>query len=249
MNKTISEAIEYCTYLSNFLPQVHSSRIQPFFIPPFTALNTVSNFIKNNDLNWFVGAQNMHYAEGGPWTGEISASMLIEAGAQLVEIGHSERREFFNETDETVNLKVKTALNKNIKPLICVGESLTAKNNGISKKIISKQIKSALRDITSTQIENVIIAYEPIWAIGENGKPATPEQAEEIHKHIRSILAEMYSIDIANNINLLYGGSVDIDNALSLIQMKNIDGLFIGRSAWSAKGYLEIFKAVSDFYS
>lgn len=246
MNKTLADALLYCEQLRTFYPENLKKQIQPFVIPPFTCVREVSDYIQRHNLNCLTGVQNMHFEDSGAFTGEISPIMAKDTGAKLVEMGHSERREFFGETDMTVNKKVHAALKHQLTPLVCIGDSAQEKAWGVSHEAVVKQMKIALYGVDKTQVEQVIIAYEPIWAIGEHGVPATPEEAESIHHRLRLALTEMYGTEIANKIILLYGGSVNLENSTLLITQPNIDGLFIGRSAWQAKGFCNILSAINQ---
>ncbi|QIQ21046.1 triose-phosphate isomerase [Zophobihabitans entericus] len=245
MNKTLAEAMTFCQTLKEHMPQV-KSHIQPFVIPPFTAVREVSKFMLEHQVNCLTGVQNMHYADQGAFTGEISPLMVKDTGAVLVEMGHSERREFFGETDLTVHKKVYASLKHDLCPLVCIGDSAQDKEWGVSGETVIKQMKAAIAGLSANEVTRVIIAYEPIWAIGEHGVPATPEEAEQIHAALRAALVELYGTDIANQIVILYGGSVNQENASALITQPNIDGLFIGRSAWQAEGFCKIIATVSE---
>lgn len=248
MNKPLSAAMRYCETLAEQLPGVLHPAIQPFFIPPFTALHPVSEFMRHHGLPCLTGAQNMHYAEQGAWTGEISASMIAETGATLVELGHSERRAAFNETDEALNKKVHTALRHGLRPLLCVGDSAQEKEWGVSQESVVRQMKIALHGLTPLQAEQVLVAYEPVWAIGEHGTPATPQEATIVHQALRAALRQRFGDDVGARIPLLYGGSVHHDNAVALLEQPDIDGLFIGRAAWEAESYCALVaRVVQDF--
>lgn len=203
----------------------------------FYALLTAQN------TNIKIGAQNMHWKEKGAYTGEISGQMLKSIGVEYVIIGHSERRQYFAETDETVNLKVKSALENNLKPIICVGETLEQREHGETEKIIESQIKLALKDLTKEQIRAIIIAYEPVWAIG-TGKTATPEEANNVIKYIRKQIKELYNEEIAENIIIQYGGSVKASNAEELFNMSDIDGALVGGASLNFKEFSEIVNKV-----
>ncbi|QJT80271.1 triose-phosphate isomerase [Kosakonia sp. MUSA4] len=248
MNKPLSEAMAYCESLADQLPQLLHPQVQPFFIPAFTALHPVSEFFRTRQLPCLTGAQNMHQQEHGAWTGEISASMLVEAGATLVEMGHSERRGAFNESDAAVNAKVHTALRHGLRPLVCIGDSADEKRWGVSVETVTRQMKIALFGVSAEQAQQTLIAYEPVWAIGEHGTPATPEQAATIHHALRQALCTLYGHDAGQKVPLLYGGSVNLQNCAELVTQDDIDGLFIGRAAWTADGYCAIVRrVVQDF--
>lgn len=246
MNKTLSEAIIFCEQFKQLLPRNLKNEIQPFVIPPFTNVREVSHIMKNNDINCLTGVQNMHFEDSGAFTGEISPIMVKDTGAYIVEIGHSERREFFGETDLAIQKKVKAALKHGLKPLICIGDSGQEKIWNVSAEAVTKQMKSAISGLNRDDIQQVIIAYEPIWAIGESGIPASSEEAEFIHKKLRDVLVELYGVTIAHDINIIYGGSVNPKNCCELIKQPNIDGLFIGRSAWQADGFCQILSLVNQ---
>lgn len=246
MNKTLAEALLFCEQFKTFYPENLKSCIQPFVIPSFTCVREVSHYLLNNNINCLTGAQNMYFQDSGAFTGEISPIMVKDTGAKIVEIGHSERRANFGENDLAINKKVKAALKYGLTPLVCIGDSSEEKSWGVSAEVVVKQMKIALFEIDKQQATQVIIAYEPIWAIGENGIAATPEEAEYIHQQLRSALIKLYGKQIANQMILLYGGSVNLKNSTLLIVKPNIDGLFIGRSAWQAKGFCNILSAINQ---
>ena len=245
MNKTLSEAMEFCQILEKFIPTL-SEHIQPFIIPPFTCVRDVTRTITSSHTRCLTGVQNMHYEDCGAFTGEISPLMVKDTGAILVEMGHSERREFFGETDLTVQKKAAAALKHGLRPLICIGDSAQDMEWGTSAETVIRQMKAALSGLSPSLVEQVIIAYEPIWAIGEHGKPATPEQAEYIHIRLRAALVDLYGVETAGKVSLLYGGSVNPQNATALIARQDVDGLFIGRSAWQGEGFCQILHLIED---
>ncbi len=189
-----------------------------------------------------IGAENVHFKESGAYTGELSAAMLAEAGVEYVVIGHSERRQYFGETDETVNLRTKAALEAGLKAIICVGELLAEREQGITEEVVAKQTKLALLDVTEEQMKNVIIAYEPVWAIG-TGKTATAEQADEVCGFIRSVIAKKYGKAVANKTVIQYGGSMNAKNAAELLSMPNIDGGLIGGASLKSADFTVIVDA------
>ncbi len=192
---------------------------------PFVDIPAVSQIVKGTIIK--LGAQNVHFEEKGAYTGEISANMLKDCGVQYVIVGHSERREYFGETDETVNKRAKAALNAGLTVIICVGEKLWERECGITAEVVSRQVKLALYDIPEEQMQNVIIAYEPVWAIG-TGKTATNEQADEVCGIIRSVVGEKYGKQVTKQLIVQYGGSMNAKNAEGLLAMENIDGGLIG---------------------
>ena len=207
--------------------------------PPFTAILSVSETIKGSNLS--LAAQNMYYEDKGAFTGEISPTMLKDIGCSYVIIGHSERRKYFHEQDNDVNLKVKKALTAGLTPIMCVGETDEERVKGITQDVIGRQVKQGLNGIE--KIDNVVLAYEPVWAIG-TGKVATPAQAQEVHAFIRGILKETFG-GKANDVCILYGGSVTKDNIGDLIAMEDIDGALVGGASLKADGFLDIIKNIS----
>ncbi len=189
-----------------------------------------------------VGAQNVHFKASGAYTGEISAEMLVDAGVKYVVIGHSERRQYFGETDETVNLRTKAALDAGLTAIVCVGETLTERENGITAEVVAKQTKLALLDVDAEQMKKVIIAYEPVWAIG-TGKTATAEQADEVCGIIRGVIASLYGKNVARASIIQYGGSMNATNAAELLAMENIDGGLIGGASLKADAFSVIVDA------
>ena len=233
MNKTAAEARAYVAGLIDLLPAARDD-LSLFFIPPFTALAAAREAIGGAPL--MLGAQNMHWADSGAYTGEVSARMLAEFGVDLVELGHSERRAAFGETDATVNAKVKTALRHGMRPLVCVGDTAPERDAGASVETIVRQVKLAFADLDSAALGRCLVAYEPVWAIGERGVPAQPEHVRMAHAAIRRALQERTT----HPVPILYGGSVNADNAARLAMEQEVDGLFIGRAAWTARGLASI---------
>jgi len=208
--------------------------------PPFTSLSEVNSLIKNTQIK--LGAQNMFYEDSGAFTGEVSASMLKSVGCEYVILGHSEKRTIFGENDETINKKNKKAIKSGLKVIFCIGESLSQRENGTTNEIVKSQIFKGLEGITSEEMKSVIIAYEPIWAIG-TGKTATPAQAQEVHLFIRELAAEIYSSSVSENLIIQYGGSVKPDNAKELLSQKDIDGALVGGACLKADSFLSIIAA------
>ena len=238
MNMLPNETINFIEGLSQEIKDVKNEII---LCVPYTDLFYALLTAQNTNIK--IGAQNMHWKEKGAYTGEISGQMLKSIGVEYVIIGHSERRQYFAETDETVNLKVKSALENNLKPIICVGETLEQREHGETEKIIESQIKLALKDLTKEQIRAIIIAYEPVWAIG-TGKTATPEEANNVIKYIRKQIKELYNEEIAENIIIQYGGSVKSVNAKELFNMSDIDGALVGGASLNYKEFSEIVNKV-----
>ncbi len=238
MNKNIQESIELVKQLSETIDNDIDRDI--LVCPPFTSLFPVYEIIKETKIK--LGSQNIFWEEKGAFTAEISADMLKSAGCEYSIIGHSERRQYFNETDETVNKRVKITLSSGLKPIICVGETLEQRENNVTEKIIETQIRGAFKEIPESDCENITIAYEPIWAIG-TGKTATPDDANNVHKFIRNLIKELYNDRIAENMRILYGGSVKPGNAAELFAMEDIDGGLIGGAALNAEDFIAIYNA------
>ncbi|XDA99212.1 triose-phosphate isomerase [Sulfitobacter sp. LCG007] len=234
MNKGLSEALDFADAL--MAPDAACDpRIQRFVMPPFTVARAVRSRLDDTSVR--VGAQNMHWADAGAWTGEISAPMLTDCGLDMVEIGHSERRAHFAETDETVGLKAESAVRHGLTPLICVGESLEAREEGRASEVLATQVRAALDRLADAPRDaQILLAYEPVWAIGDGGVPASPHYADARLGE----MADLAETVLGRRIPCLYGGSVTAQNCAELIACPNVDGLFIGRAAWDARGYLDI---------
>lgn len=239
MNKVRAEAKSFANALKAS-PFANTTMTQPFVIPPFPYIAEVADILKGTRVK--IGAQNMHWEEQGPWTGEVSATMIKDCGATMVELGHSERRSFFNETDETVALKVKAALRHGLLALVCIGDTKAEYDAGRTAEVLEKQTRAALSHVGKAAIGNVIFAYEPVWSIGEGGTPASPDFANEQHKRIKAVTA----VAAGTELPVLYGGSVNPQNCRDLASQSHIDGLFIGRSAWNAAGFIGIIEAVTS---
>ncbi|MGB3876878.1 MAG: triose-phosphate isomerase [Shinella zoogloeoides] len=234
MNKTLAEAKAFAEGLKA-ADGDRNARIQRFVIPPFTAVREVKALLADTSVK--VGAQNMHWANEGAWTGEVSPVMLKDCGLDLVELGHSERREHFGETDEAVGFKTEAAVRHGLVPLICIGETLADRESGRAAEVLARQVRGALGKLEGAQKQaEILLAYEPVWAIGEKGIPATADYADARHGEIARVAEDI----LGRRIPCLYGGSVNPQNCEELIACPNIDGLFIGRSAWKVEGYLDI---------
>jgi triosephosphate isomerase len=208
--------------------------------PTFTTLESVSKVV--NESNVTLGSQNMHFEASGAYTGEISAEMLRHLFTSFVILGHSERRQYFGETDDIVNKKTLAALDANLKPIVCIGETLDEREAGKVNEVIKTQTEGALAGVSKEQAENLVIAYEPVWAIG-TGKTATPEMAEEVHAEIRCLLAGLFDEETAEKVRILYGGSMKPGNAAELLAQKNIDGGLIGGASLKASDFGGIVEA------
>ncbi|MBM9403458.1 triose-phosphate isomerase [Gluconacetobacter azotocaptans] len=216
--------------------------VLPFVMPPFTVLADVARLLRDSPVQ--VGGQNMHWDECGSWTGEISAPMLRQCGATMVELGHSERRRHFGETDQTVNLKVHAALRHGLTPLVCIGETQAERDGGVADLILARQVRLALHGLTAAHVGRVMFAYEPVWAIGEAGRPAPPELVAQAAAGIRQELDRAAGAPGVSP-PLLYGGSVNLENAAPYAALAGIDGLFVGRAAWTAEGYAALARAAA----
>jgi len=208
--------------------------------PPFTALHQASELLRETPI--IISAQHLFWEEKGAFTGEISASMLKVAGADYVIIGHSERRQYFSETDHSVNLRLKTALNNGLTPILCLGETEDERERGITFEVIERQFKGALSGCGESDLPGFIIAYEPVWAIG-TGKTAQPADAQEVHEFLRRLLRDHYSSALADTTRIIYGGSVKPDNAAGLFKQVDIDGALVGGASLSAESFAQIAKA------
>jgi len=241
MNKTLAEAASFIDELSAYpLPQ----GIQPFVLPAHTALASVRDRLPDGSPI-LLGAQNAHWGPEGEGTGEISMRMAADAGATLIEIGHSERREHFGETDHTVSLKVAAALDHGLIPLLCVGESSSVRDAGKAREIVAGQVAAGLSQVAPSQVGRVIIAYEPIWAIGPSGHSARPEQVAPVLASISEVVADISGGSSARAV--LYGGSVNADNAADLLRDPHTGGLFVGRAGWAASAFIQLLELCAPF--
>ena len=238
MNKTVGEALDLVRKLKALISNIEG--VEVAVAPPFTALYAVHKEIEGTSIQ--LSAQNLFYEEKGAYTGEISPMMLKEVGCHYVIIGHSERRQFFGEMDETVNRRIKAALGQGLKVVFCVGETLKEREEGRTFSVIERQVEGGLRKLEKMEIKGIVIAYEPVWAIG-TGKTATPDQAEEVHRFIRERLEKLYSREMAECIRIQYGGSVTPENIKGLMGQENIDGALVGGASLKA----EIFSKIVRF--
>ena len=243
MHMTLSEARELAAAIVKASTELFEAEI--VLAPPFTALNDVRKVLGDSSVQ--LAAQNLFWEEKGAFTGEVSAVMLKDAGCQYVIIGHSERRQYFGETDAGVNRKIRAALRSGLFPIFCIGESLAERERGETMDVISRQIQGGLEGIGPGDIKSVVIAYEPVWAIG-TGKTATPGQAEEIHSRIREKLAQRYGIGPAECAIILYGGSVKPANSFALLSEKNIDGFLVGGASLEAESFIRITREAIRAY-
>jgi len=207
--------------------------------PAFPLLSDIANVLKGSNVN--LGAQNMYFEKEGAYTGEVSADMLLSVSCRYVILGHSERRHVFNEGDDLINKKVLFALDEGLKPILCVGELLEEREASKTEDVIKRQVISGLKDVEEKKMNNITIAYEPVWAIG-TGKTATPEDADCVHKFIRDLVEKIYNKDMAHNLRILYGGSVKPDNIDGLMEKESIDGALVGGASLKADSFLRIIK-------
>ena len=241
MYQTPGQAAAFLAELTALTRDIPSEDLTLFVIPSFTSLERSCEAVKSSTV--LLGAQNMHWEEEGQFTGEISPLMLKELGVSVIEIGHSERRHIFHETDEDVEKKVRTAVAHGFTALLCVGETLKQRQWGVADEVLRMQLKIGLHALSPRQFPRVWIAYEPVWAIGENGIPATVEYVAKRHRVIRETLAGQFGEKEAGEIPVLYGGSVNPDNTPGLINTPDVDGLFVGRSAWEAGRFNQLIRS------
>jgi triosephosphate isomerase len=239
MHKTIEEAIEFVEALQR---EELPDHVETVLCAPFMALPALAQKVRGNKIG--VGAQNVHWEKQGAYTGEVSVPMLKAAGVQYVIIGHSERRTYFAETDETVNLKVRAALTGGLTPIVCVGEVLEERESGKTKQVVQEQVKKGLNGLSSEEMKKVIIAYEPVWAIG-TGKASTAEDAEEVISFIRKTVADLFDQQVANEVRIQYGGSVKPENIGSYIAQPNIDGALVGGASLDPDSFRKLVLAAA----
>jgi len=239
MYKTIGEAIELANGLKRELSVLDYTSVDVVLCPPYTALSEVSEVLSGTEIK--LGAQDVYWEDEGAFTGEISCPMLKDAGCTYVIIGHSERRQFFSETNETVNKKLKAILKHGLTPIVCVGETLAERERNETFKVLENQVKKSLFEISPSDILKVIIAYEPVWAIG-TGRTATPAQAEETQKYIRDLLSSVYNKTISESIRIQYGGSVKPENTTELMKQPDVDGALVGGASLKAASFADIVK-------
>jgi triosephosphate isomerase (TIM) len=238
MNKTVTEAADLARAVLATMSSAAEAEV--VLCPPFTDLTAVAAVIKGSPVK--LGAQNLHWEEKGAFTGEISAPMLLSAGCEYVIIGHSERRQFFGETDETVNKKCAAALKAGLKAIVCVGETLAERQADATEAVVARQVRGALQHLSAAQVAGLVIAYEPVWAIG-TGVVATTEQAQQVHAFIRNLVREIYGAESAAALRIQYGGSMKPDNAAQLLAQADIDGGLIGGASLDARSFLDIVYA------
>jgi triosephosphate isomerase len=234
MHKTIAESIEF---VNRIKPFIDSAEVEVVLCTPYTSLMSVKKMIEGTHLK--LAAQNMHWEEQGAYTGEISPLMLKEIGIDYCIIGHSEQRQYFNETDETVNKKIHAAIKHGIQPIVCVGETAEQRESGKTNEVIRRQVIKALKNIEIFQLVNIVWAYEPIWAIG-TGQTATPQQANEVIHYIRERIKELYHEQVSEEIRIQYGGSVKASNIAAIMEQKDIDGALVGGASLKDEEFIKI---------
>ena len=237
LNKTIKEAVDFVTLLKRGFRDTEKGDV--IVCPPFTALSDLSEILMDTEIR--LGAQDLFWEEKGAFTGEVSASLIKDAGAAFVIIGHSERRQFFHETDETVNRKTKAAVKSTLIPIVCIGETLQEREKNQTLAVLERQLKGGLADLTAKDMASAILAYEPVWAIG-TGKVATPAQAQEAHAFIRRWLKDRFGAEISGKLRIQYGGSVKPDNIAELMREEDIDGALVGGASLDAQSFTDIVK-------
>jgi triosephosphate isomerase len=239
MNKDLDETSDLVNGLKSKLATLPKS-VKAIICPPFTSLGLSKRLLEGSAIE--LGAQNMYYEDEGAFTGEISPKMLKSAGCKYVILGHSERRQYFGETDGSINIKTKKALVSGLIPIICVGETLQEREKNITNQVVTTQVKGCLEGIPEKDVEKSIIAYEPVWAIG-TGKVATPQQAQDVHRLIRDLLIQLYDSSTAEKVVIQYGGSVKPDNAKELLHQPDIDGALVGGACLKADSFAAIVQA------
>ncbi len=237
LNKTIKEAVEFVMLLKRNI--LDASSVDVVVCPPFTALSELSEILMDTDIR--LGAQDIYWEEKGAFTGEVSATLIKDAGASYAIIGHSERRQFFHETHQTVNRKTKAALKNGLIPIVCVGEMLAEREKGQTLAVLEAQLAGAFSGMTAPDMTTVILAYEPVWAIG-TGKVATTIQAQEAHAFIRKWIKDRFNQDVASKLRIQYGGSVKPDNIIDLMREEDIDGALVGGASLEAQSFATIVK-------
>jgi len=239
MNNDLNATV---SLISDIKKELNGKNVEAEIIicPPFTSLETASTLLKDSTIK--LGAQNMSFEESGAFTGEVSVSMLKSVGCEYVILGHSERRTIFGESDQVINKKIKTAIKFGLKPIFCIGETLEEREKGITFKVVETQVQNGLKDLSESDLTNLIIAYEPVWAIG-TGRNATPQQAQDVHQFIRGLISKLYSANFARQLVIQYGGSVKADNAKELLSQPDIDGALVGGACLKADSFIKIISA------
>ena len=241
MHKTVDDAVRYVKQFRGLVKDIDGVDI--VLAPTFTALHASAEAARNSNV--MIAAQDLHWEPGGAFTGEVSAPMIREAGAEYVIVGHSERRTLFGETDESVNRKIQAAYSADLSPIACVGETLEERERDETLSVLGRQISKGLDSLTSTQVAQLVIAYEPVWAIG-TGRQATPAQAVDAHRHIREQVRERFGADAAEQCRVLYGGSVKPDNIAELVSQPDVDGALVGGASLDISTFLEVIRLTTS---
>jgi triosephosphate isomerase len=239
MYKTIAETTEFCLALKNEMASVKGKKVEVAVAPPFTALTAAVQALQDSSIS--VAAQDVFWAESGAYTGEVSPRMLKDAGCRLCIVGHSERRQYFHETDESVSKKAIALMRERLIPIVCLGETLTERQRGSTLSVVERQTREALKGLTALDPQTLVIAYEPVWAIG-TGQTATPNQAQEVQAFIRQLLEKIFSPAMAQGVRILYGGSVKPENTVELMAMGDVDGALVGGASLEVQSFSRIIK-------
>ena len=242
MNNTVAETQRYAEILGAWAKGQSLSAIDIFVLPPFTSLHVAATAFAGSPVK--TGGQNMHWEDSGGWTGEISAPMLVEAGCHYVELAHSERLQYFGENYAAVRMKVDKAMAAGLTPIVCLGESSAEKEAGRADEVLAQQMLTALSGQPEQKIPEVVLAYEPRWAIG-GAEAASPDYIAERHGMLRQALEKYFSAEVANKTRIIYGGSVTPENGGAILEIEDVDGLFVGRAAWKAEGFIRIIELVA----
>ena len=240
LNKTVGAAVRFTSALKDMVSDVGG--VEVVVAPAFTALFSVASTLEGSNIH--LSAQEVFWEDRGAFTGELSPGMLEDIGCEYVIIGHSERRQYFGETNETANMKVKAALSNNLRPILCVGEGLKDRDAGQTESVIEDHVRNGITGLSRDALLSTVIAYEPVWAIG-TGVTATPYQAQKAHIFIRGLLSEMYSVDLASKVRVQYGGSVKPDNTAELMAQPDVDGALVGSASLEAESFAQIVKSAS----
>ncbi|MCF8011234.1 MAG: triose-phosphate isomerase [Clostridiales bacterium] len=240
MHKTVSQAADFTRDFVNRLDEIKNQDCEVIICPPFIALSTLAELLEGSNV--YLGAQNMHWEDEGAYTGEISPGMLSQVGCRCVILGHSERRQYFQEKDEDVNRKVLTAFRYNLTPIVCVGEVLEERKAKNTEQVIRRQVEKGLGGLTAAQVHELVVAYEPVWAIG-TGHTSSPEDAQQVNTFIRKVLEEMFGKNAAGAVRIQYGGSVKPGNAADLMSQQDIDGALVGGASLDAASFASIVEA------
>lgn len=240
MNNSVSDALKLVASIEHHL-KVFPNNVDVVVMPPFTALYSVG--ISLSGTNILLGAQDIFWEDSGAYTGEVSGAFLKDVGCRFVIVGHSERRKFFGETNEIINKKLLAALRNELTPIVCIGETLEEREAGDEKEVVERQLKEGLKGLHMRDAEEIVIAYEPVWAIG-TGKTATPDVAQEMHYYIRNLIEKMFDAPTAGKVRILYGGSVKPGNSAELLTQKDIDGALVGAASLKGADFADIVRAV-----